>query len=245
MQKRLTGPDIASIVALFSQRGGTFVTPAQQLRDRLTRVEALLFDWDGVFNAGHKSATTPAAFSEADSMGINMLRYGLWRLHGRVPLAAIISGEKNPVADQFARREHFHARYLGVRNKREAVDHLRRVHGLGADALACIFDDINDLAMAEACTVRCLVRRSAGALFETHVRSNDLCDYITGCEGGNHAVREVAELMLGLLGVFEDVVRSRAAYDDQYRQYFTARQAIATRLFQPELDSITETSELK
>jgi 3-deoxy-D-manno-octulosonate 8-phosphate phosphatase (KDO 8-P phosphatase) len=242
MQKTSTGLDIHAIVALFSQRGGTFVASAQQLTERLVRAQALLFDWDGVFNAGYKGAPTPAAFSEADSMGTNMLRYGFWRLTGRMPVTAIISGEKNPAADQFARREHFHALYMGVRNKREAVDHIRRLHGLGTDALACIFDDIHDLAMAQACAVRCLVRRSAGALFETYVRSNRLCDYITGCEAGNHAVREVAELMLGLMGVFEDVVRSRVAYDDQYRLYFAGRQAIATRFFRQVDETLMESA---
>ena len=236
------GIDIQSIAALFSQRGGAFVSTAQQLAERLARVQALLFDWDGVFNTGYKGVTTPAAFSEADSMGTNMLRYGLWRLNGRMPVAAIISGEKNPVADQFARREHFHTLYLGVKDKRKAVDHLRRLHGLGTDAFACIFDDINDLAMAEACGVRCLVHRSAGGLFETYVRTHHLCDYVTGCEAGNHAVREVAELMLGLMGVFEDVIRSRVDYDDQYRQYFAERQAIATRLFSEVGDTVIESS---
>jgi 3-deoxy-D-manno-octulosonate 8-phosphate phosphatase (KDO 8-P phosphatase) len=236
-----TGLDIQSIVALFSQRGGFFVTSAGELAERLAHVQALLFDWDGVFNAGYKSPTSPSVFSEADSMGINMLRYGFWRLNAHQPIAAIISGEKNPAADQFARREHCHALYLGIRNKRDAVDHLRSLHSLGTDTLACIFDDIHDLPMAQACAVRCLVRRSAGALFETYVRSNHLCDYITGSEAGNHAVREVAELMLGLMGVFEDVVRSRSDYDDSYREYFAARQSVATRFFRQVEDQLTET----
>jgi 3-deoxy-D-manno-octulosonate 8-phosphate phosphatase (KDO 8-P phosphatase) len=240
MQQMSAGFDLQFTGALFSQRGGILVTSARQLTQHLAHVQALLFDWDGVFNTGYKGATTPAGFSEADSMGCNMLRYGFWRLTGRLPIAAIITGETDVAADQFARREHFQALYLGVRNKREAVDHLRSLHGLGTDALACVFDDINDLAMAEACAVRCLVRRSAGALFETYVHRNHLCDYITGCEAGNHAVREVAELMLGLMGVFEDVVQSRVNYDDPYRQYFAARQAVATRLFRRVGDQLIE-----
>jgi hypothetical protein len=43
-----------------------------------------------------------------------------------------------------------------------------------------------------------------------------------------HAVREVCELLLGLLGAFETVVASRVAWDREYAKYFAARQAHAT-----------------
>ena len=48
-------------------------------------------------------------------------------------------------------------------------------------------------------------------------------------------MREVCELLLGLLGSFEAVVASRVAWDDEYARYFAARQAVATRL----IDSAT------
>jgi hypothetical protein len=43
-------------------------------------------------------------------------------------------------------------------------------------------------------------------------------------------VREVCELLLGLLGAFDAVVASRVAWDASYAAYFAARQAVATEL---------------
>jgi hypothetical protein len=44
-------------------------------------------------------------------------------------------------------------------------------------------------------------------------------------------VRETCELMLGLLGEFENVVQSRTAVDEAYETYFEARQQVITQVF--------------
>jgi 3-deoxy-D-manno-octulosonate 8-phosphate phosphatase (KDO 8-P phosphatase) len=59
-----------------------------------------------------------------------------------------------------------------------------------------------------------------------------LCDYITAHPPERNAVREVCELLLGLLGSFDAVVASRVAWDDDYARYFAARQAVATQLIE-------------
>ena len=59
---------------------------------------------------------------------------------------------------------------------------------------------------------------------------NGICDYITGTEADRYAIREVAELLLGLMGSFDAVVQSRTAFDAQYAEYFSARQAVVTHL---------------
>ena len=67
-------------------------------------------------------------------------------------------------------------------------------------------------------------------MLEQFVARNDYCDYVTAAEADRYAVREIAELALSMMGVFDAVVRSRSAYDDDYRQYFSARQAVETQL---------------
>ena len=101
----------------FRELGGTFLTDAAELSKRLEAVRALVFDWDGVFNLGAKGEGASSGFSEADSMGTNMLRYGLWRRDGALPITAIVTGVDNSTAESFAKREHFHAIYRGVANK--------------------------------------------------------------------------------------------------------------------------------
>ena len=141
---------------------------------------------------------------------------------------AIITGEANASTELFTEREHFHALYQGVRNKAEAIEQFCSEFGLERDELACVFDDINDLGMVSGCAVRILVRRSSSALLQELAVREGLCDYLTASEADAHAVREAAEMLLGLMGAFDAVVQSRTAVDDDYRRYFAARQAIAT-----------------
>jgi 3-deoxy-D-manno-octulosonate 8-phosphate phosphatase (KDO 8-P phosphatase) len=163
-------------------------------------------------------------------MGTNLLRYALWRQQGELPIAALITGADNPSARMFAIREHFHAVYYGSRNKTAAIEALCRTHSVSSDRLVCIFDDVNDLGMAFACGIRVFVQRSASPLLREYVVRQGLCDYVTAHSSERHAVREVCELLLGLLGAFDAVVASRVAWDASYAAYFAARQAVATEL---------------
>ncbi len=216
--------------ARFKELGGTFLTDVAALSKRLEVVRALVFDWDGVFNEGAKQQGTDSGFSEADSMGTNMFRYGLWRRDGALPITAIITGQHNATAESFAKREHFHAVYPGVENKGATINQFCATYGLEREQVACVFDDINDLGMAAECGVRFLVRRSSSPLLQEFAIRNEYCDYVTAAEGNRYAVREIAELALGVMGVFDAVVRSRSVHDDDYKQYFSARQAVETQL---------------
>jgi 3-deoxy-D-manno-octulosonate 8-phosphate phosphatase (KDO 8-P phosphatase) len=159
-----------------------------------------------------------------------------------MPVAAVISGEINPSARQFVLREHFDCLYAGVKNKRAAVDHLCSQFGLEPAAVACVYDDVNDLAMADTCGLRVMIRRPSSPLFAAFARSHALCDYISGSRADRCAVREVSELLLGLLGLFEQVVGSRTAFDSSYREYFDGRQGISSRFYGQADDEIVEIS---
>ena len=222
----------------FDRMGAQFVIPAEDLALKIKNMQALIFDWDGVFNDGTKGVEHSSTFNEADSMGTNMLRFGFWLKNGRMPAAAVISGQKNRSAKLFAMREHFNGIFMGIRDKRLAVEHLCTEYQIPSESIACVFDDINDLAMAQICGVRCLVRRQASPLFKAYARDHRLCDYITGHPSGSYAVREISELFLGLSGLFEKVVQSRIALDHDYRQYFNQRQTIATRFYKQEGDTV-------
>jgi 3-deoxy-D-manno-octulosonate 8-phosphate phosphatase (KDO 8-P phosphatase) len=222
-------PD-AELEARFAKLGGAFLTSPEVLRNRLRSIRGLVCDWDGVFNAGSKGEGAPSTFGEPDSMGTNLLRYALYREHNRLPVAALITGEDNPSARAFAQREHFHAIYHGARTKTAAIETLRAAHKLSSEQLICLFDDVNDLGMAFGCGIRVLVRRDASPLLHDYVARQGLCDYITALPAERHAVREVCELLLGLLGSFDAVVASRVAMDPVYLGYFGARQSVKTQV---------------
>lgn len=235
-----TGAHIESIDRHFTDLGAEFVIAADQLAHRLLKIRAVVFDWDGVFNDGSKGAGVTSSFSEADSMGTNLLRYGLRLHHQRMPVAAVISGEKNHSAREFVLREHFDCLYTGVKNKRAAIDHLCSLFELEPSTIGCVFDDVNDLAMADACGVRFMIRRPASPLFADYARTHGLCDYVSGSRSGHCAVREVSELVLGLLGQHAQVVGSRMAFDSSYRDYFDRRQTITSLFFRQADDEIVE-----
>lgn len=214
----------------FSKLGGTFVTPVEELAKRVRAARGFVSDWDGVFNVGSKGETAESTYSEPDSMGTNLLRYALWRAHGALPVAALITGAENPSARGFALREHFHAVYYGARNKTRAIEQLCGAHRISSENLVCFFDDVNDLGMAFACGVRIFVQRSASPLLRDYVVRQGFCDYVTGHSAERYAVREACELLLGLLGTFDVVVASRVAWDRDYDSYFKARQAHATEV---------------
>lgn len=219
---------LPGLVEIFTAVGGKFVTSVEDLTQKLDDCRAVVFDWDGVFNSGRKGSNVSSGFSEADSMGTNMLRYGLWRRLKQLPYTAIISGENNESAIAFAKREHLTAVYTGIRRKQQVIGHICNEHALQPEQIACVFDDINDLPMAEICGFRCRVNREASPLFSAFVDRQEFCDYVTGANSDGFAVREACELILGLMDVYADVVESRVASDADYESYFRARQATKT-----------------
>lgn len=218
---------MTTIENTFSALGGKFVTPADQIAEKLQSVKAIVFDWDGVFNNGIKTESGSSSFSEVDSMGTNLLRFGLWLQHKQqLPVAAVITGVTNDLAEMLVRREHFHAYYAQAKHKIDVLHHLLEQHRLKPSEVAFFFDDALDLSVAEVAGVRVMIRREANPLFMDYVIKNKLTDYVTGNQSGEFAVRESSELLLGLLGQFETVMAERLRYKPVYDAYYQQRQAI-------------------
>ena len=218
---------LMTIEQTFTALGGQFVTPADALTEKLRAVRAIVFDWDGVFNDGVKTGSGSSSFSEVDSMGTNLLRFGFWLHHGgQLPAVAIVTGVTNDLADALVRREHFHACYSQAKHKVEVLAHFLDQHNLQPPEVAFFFDDALDLSVAEIAGVRVMIRRNANPLFTSYVIKNGLTDYVTGNQSGQFAVRESCELMLGLLGQFDTVMVERLRYRPVYDQYYQQRQAI-------------------
>jgi 3-deoxy-D-manno-octulosonate 8-phosphate phosphatase (KDO 8-P phosphatase) len=162
----------------------------------------------------------------------------LWRKLGELPYTAIISGEYNHSAIRFAEREHLTDVYTGVQNKRLVIESLCEKEDLSPDQIACVFDDINDLPMAEVCGLRLMVRRNASPLLADYAVRHSLCDYVSGSDAGSYAVREICELLLGLLGLYDQVLNSRVANDDAYQEYLQIRQSVVTECLRQSGDTI-------
>lgn len=217
------------IETIFTSLGGQFITPIDELTEKMRSVRAVVFDWDGVFNDGTKTGSGSSPYSEVDSMGTNLLRFGLWLHHKeQMPATAIITGVTNAMADHLAGREHFQACYSQAKHKIDVLHHLLKQHNLQPREVAFFFDDALDLSVAEVAGVRVMIRRSANPLLTNYVVNNGFADYLTGHQSGQFAVREGCEMLLGLLGQFEPVMLERLRYRPVYDRYYTERQALAS-----------------
>lgn len=217
---------------LFENLGGEFISPPSFIQIKLKKIKTFIFDWDGVFNSGTKGEGISSTYTEADSMGTNLLRFGYWLGNNqKLPMMAIITGENNQSAKKLAQREHFHHIYFKIANKALALEHLLSSFNLKASEVAFCFDDVLDFSIASKCGLRFMVRRDASPLLKQYAIENKLCDYITSQPGGNHAVREVSDLILGLTGQFNRVIKERSTFSEFYTNYLKQRNTPETKMF--------------
>jgi 3-deoxy-D-manno-octulosonate 8-phosphate phosphatase (KDO 8-P phosphatase) len=223
-----------NIIQAYQQQGGVFITPPSVLIEKLSKVKALLFDWDGVFNDGRKTQTSGSGFSEVDSMALNMLRFSLWLIQTnrlRVPIA-IITGETNPSAFAFARREGFDSVYYQMKDKTKAAAHFCEKYNLQAHEVAFFFDDILDLSLAQRVGVRFLMKRNNGIAFNQYVAEKNYADYATAGDGGQYGLREASELWMSLNGTLPEVIEKRMEFTGVYAEFITQRNSVTTDFFQ-------------
>lgn len=210
--------------------GAEFCVAIETITHKANQWNCLLFDWDGVFNRGYKSVEQGSGFCEADSMGINMLRFGYWLKNQTIPFTAIITGEENPTATYFAQREHFDAICLKFSDKIQAFEALQKLYHLDYQKTFFIFDDVLDISLAQKVSGRFLVQRKSTPLFVEYAKKYEICDYITACQSGKEAVREISELILAVIGFYEKALAERIAYSDIYQEYIRQRNAIQTNI---------------
>jgi 3-deoxy-D-manno-octulosonate 8-phosphate phosphatase (KDO 8-P phosphatase) len=229
-----------NIESVFTEIGGIFLSNAEQINLKLKGIKAFVFDWDGVFNNAAKNENKSSTFNEADSMGTNMLRFNYFLHNNKMPACAIISGEKNEMAFYFCNREHFSSSYYKVADKIIALEHFCKANNINKNEVCYMFDDVLDLSIAKVCGIRILINRKANPLFKNYVINNNLADYITAHESGNFAVREACEMLIGLIGTYNEVMEHRTSFSPIYKDYITQRQAAPTAFFTVENNEIVD-----
>ncbi len=215
----------------FEAIGGEFNSPLTLFQNKLPHIKAYIFDWDGVFNNGVKQDNNGSPFSEPSSMGINMLRFSGYLKTNDIPHVFIITGENNLSAINLATREHFTAVFLNARNKIDALTFIATQYHLTPQQIAFVFDDILDLGLASKVALRFQVKRKASPLTDAFIKKNKLADYLTATQGGQHAVREVCELLIGLNGNFEQTLAERMNFSKGYQQYLALRNQLKTGIY--------------
>ena len=212
-----------NIKELMESHGAVLWPSTELVTARLSTIQSFLFDWDGVFNTGEKSNNLGSPFNEADSMGINLLRFSYWKQKGQLPKVALLSGERSETALNWAQRESLHACYFKCGNKSVAFEHFLQEQNLETTQVAYFFDDVLDLGIAEKCGLRIFFPRKNNPIFNQFVLENQLADYVCSTHGGNFAIREAAEVLIYLNGNYEEVIRERMHHAAIYKTYLLER----------------------
>ncbi|MBW2602330.1 MAG: HAD family hydrolase [Deltaproteobacteria bacterium] len=168
-----------------------------EVRARVEKVKLLGLDVDGVMTDGrlfyHDNGTESKAFDVRDGHGIKMLQQAGVQV-------ALISGRNSPSVEKRAADLGITEVTQGVRDKVPILEKLLSKKGLRAEQVAFMGDDVVDLPVMNLVGFSVAVADASEFLFHT-------AHYVTIAPGGRGAVREVAELILGVQGLWNKVAR--------------------------------------
>lgn len=162
----------------------------QDLNEKLKNIKLLAMDFDGVMTDGfvfvNQDGTESVKCSRKDGLGLLLLnKNGIETV--------VISKETNPVVKARCKKlqiEFWQAVENGDGKLEILLRHLKD-KGLTLDETAYIGDDLNDLAVLRRVGLSVTVA-------DGHASLKNVCHYVTQARGGEHAVREVCELILAV-----------------------------------------------
>lgn len=155
--------------------------------ERAADIRLLVLDVDGVLTDGRLYFSAQGeelkTFHVRDGAGIvQLLRAGLQ--------VAVISGRDSRAVERRMAELGIAWVRQGVHDKLSALRELLDILGLGPQAVACVGDDTPDVPLLEAA-------RLAIAVADAHPAARERAHYVTRLRGGQGAVREVCDLLLG------------------------------------------------
>jgi 3-deoxy-D-manno-octulosonate 8-phosphate phosphatase (KDO 8-P phosphatase) len=169
------------------------------MKNRLRQIRMLLLDVDGVLTDGRISkdsrGTEILCFNTHDGAGV------VYAMRCGVDVA-ILSGRKSPCIRWRAKDLGIRELHLGFIDKISEYEKILASHGI-VDANVCyVGDDLADIG---------LVRRVGVGVAVANARPEvkECAAYVTKCDGGKGAVREVVELILKAQGKWAGIVESR------------------------------------
>ena len=166
-----------------------------KLKDKIQRVKLLILDVDGVLTDGKIIYSSFGhdikEFDVKDGFGITLLyRAGI--------RSVILSARSSRTIRKRAKDMHVDAVYENAHIKLDAYNKILQKYKLTCEETAFIGDDLVDLPVLSrvgfsACTA-CAVKDL-----------KDKVDYVTNHDGGSGAVRELAETILQIQGLWKSV----------------------------------------
>ncbi len=169
--------------------------------ERAAQVRLLLMDVDGVLTDGRLinvqgsggSVFETKAFDSQDGIALQ------W-LHWKGIQTGLISGRVSPAVEERARQCHFTYVYQGHIEKVPILEEILAKSGFVAAQVGYIGDDLTDMVV---------MRRVGLAIATANARPEvkHCAHFVTACQGGRGAVREVIELILTAQGRWGEILR--------------------------------------
>jgi len=163
--------------------------------DRARRVSLLLMDVDGTLTDGTililPDGEELRSYHVADGLGILLAQMAGLRV-------GLITGKESRSVATRAKRLKLVEVYQGAIDKKKALDEILARHGLAADKVAYIGDDLGDLGVLRAAGL-------SGAVADAHPDVKAAAHYVCRTAGGRGAVREFIEFILKAQGTWDDV----------------------------------------
>jgi len=155
---------------------------------RLLHIRLLALDFDGTLTDGtvyvSEDGTEMVRCSRRDSLGIEMLK-------NAGVIVFVISKEKNKVVSARCKKMKiacFQAVKTGE-DKCKILEMVAKKHGFPRKQIGYMGDDVNDVP-----ALRCAGMGVTVA--DGHKKAKEAAHYITNARGGEHAVREICDLIL-------------------------------------------------
>lgn len=165
--------------------------------ERARDIQLLALDVDGVLSDGKlyfgNSGEEFKCFSILDGLGIKMLQdNGI--------TVAIITGRKSNIVERRARELSIRYVIQGREDKASALQEILESTGLSMQQTAYMGDDLPDLGAIMLCRLGTTVANGHNT-----VKAN--ADWIASKNGGDGAVRELADLLLSAKGLLESNIK--------------------------------------
>ena len=156
---------------------------APHLQEKLKKIKLFILDVDGIMTDGRifwlEGQGWTRQFHVKDGYGLKLL------MQAGLEIAVISGGESHDVKKrvEFLKIKHV---FLGDEDKVKALVKIEKATGLSYDQMAFMGDDLFDIPVLEKVGFSATVPHAV-----TEVKAR--CHYVTQYDGGNGAVREVAD----------------------------------------------------
>jgi 3-deoxy-D-manno-octulosonate 8-phosphate phosphatase (KDO 8-P phosphatase) len=170
----------------------------QDILEKAKKIKLVIFDIDGVLTTGAlfigDDGQEYKAFNSKDGHGLRMLQDGGVEV-------AIITGRTSNVVEHRAKDLGITRIYQGKREKLPAYESLIKEMKLNHEEVAYVGDDVVDLPVMSKVGLAICVQ-------DGHTFVKQHAHWVTECNGGCGAGREVCEMILQAKGKLQDMLQS-------------------------------------